>query len=130
MPGAFGQNGGSIKLVNGFVRTRVRARAGRGNPSANAGMGAGPRSVHGLPVRHRALGRVSSRRSPFPPIQTVTSKLSPSTVTRYNINALYLGEPEDPPRAREVAHANHDAGGSGGRRRPGLSRMQQRAPRA
>src|SRR5207247_666395 len=80
--------------------------------------------------RHRALGRVSSRWSRFSPIQTVTSKLSLTTVTRYNINALYLEEPEDPPRAREVAHANYDAGGSGGRRRPGLSRMQQRAPRA
>src|SRR5437879_5776302 len=95
MPGAFGrQNGGSIKLVNGSYVLGLGRRPIRGNPSANAWMGAGQRSIHGPRVRHRALGRVSSRWSPFPPIQTVTSKLSLSTVTRYNINALYLGDPK------------------------------------
>src|SRR5436189_6259035 len=112
------------------MRTRARPKPHAGTLSTNARTEAGPRSVHGPRFRHRALGRVSSRWSRFSPIQTVTSKLSLTTVTRYNINALYLEEPEDPPRAREVAHANYDAGGSGGRRRPGLSRMQQRAPRA
>src|SRR5947208_15052775 len=130
MPGAFGQNGGSIKLVNDSYVLGLWPRAVRGNRAASACMAPSQRSVDGPRVRHRALGRVSSRWSPFPPIQTVTSKLSLTTVTRYNINALYLEEPEDPPRAREAAHANHDAGGSGGRRRPRLPRMQQRAPRA
>src|SRR5439155_20756251 len=112
------------------MSTRVRLKPHAGTLSTDARTEAGTQSVHGRQFRHRALGRVSSRWSPFPPIPTVTSKLSLTKVTRYNINALYLEEPEDPPRAREAAHANHDAGGSGGRRRPGLSRMQQRAPRA
>src|SRR5207302_8054650 len=129
MPGAFGQNGGSIKLVNDAYVLGL----GRGPYAKPSGQR--PDSAR-LAVRPWPTGPSPGIRtclvpgSPFPPIQTVTSKLSLSTVTRYNINALYLGEPEDPPRAREVAHANHDAGGSGGRRRPGLSRMQQRAPRA
>src|SRR5438309_1016575 len=91
MPGAFGQNGGSIKLVNdayvlGLGRGPYAKPSGQRPDSARPAVRPWPTGPSPGIRTCLVLG------SPFPPIQTVTSKLSLSTVTRYNINALYLGD--------------------------------------
>src|SRR5207302_8885943 len=91
MPGAFGQNGGSIKLVNDAYVLGL-GRGPYAKPSGQRPDSARP-AVRPWPTGPSpGIKTCLVPGSPFPPIQTVTSKLSLSTVTRYNINALYLGD--------------------------------------
>src|SRR2546425_3676109 len=123
-----------IKVVNGSFASGARRRDPTGGASdrrlagaAFAGFKPGLDRRRGK--RHRRLGRPSSWTCQPLHSGAGALKLSPATMTRYNISTLYL---RGPPKSseRKASHAQQHAGRTYGRRGPGLPRMRQRTSRA